>query len=161
MATSVLKLSKDLRKPLNKCKSIEESIKSINNYVLNYNPESHSVRQLQIRDSSQQTQWIHWCLRWDSICHLRSGWRTWGRKRAKYVWGCHCWTRSFLSFNSFLGCRYFKTSNLQPPTFDGNLENWPSFIHTFNRVFHNNNTENVVQRLHYLKSSVSGPSANI
>jgi hypothetical protein len=43
---------------------------------------------------------------------------------------------------------------IQPPTFNGNLEDWPSFFDTFNALFHNNTTLNDLQRLHYLKTSV-------
>jgi len=50
---------------------------------------------------------------------------------------------------------------IQPPTFNGNLEDWASLIDTFNALFHNNSQLNDVQRLHYLKSSLSGPAADI
>jgi len=50
---------------------------------------------------------------------------------------------------------------IQPPTFNGNLEDWSSFIDTFNALFHNNTQLNDVQRLHYLKSSVMGSAADI
>jgi len=38
----------------------------------------------------------------------------------------------------------------------GKLEDWLLFIDTFNALFHNNAALNFVQRLHYLKTSVSG-----
>lgn len=50
---------------------------------------------------------------------------------------------------------------IQPPTFNGSLEDWSSFIDTFNALFHNNAQLNDVQRLHYLKSSVMGSAADI
>lgn len=50
---------------------------------------------------------------------------------------------------------------IQPPVFSGSLEDWTSFIDTFNALFHNNLSLNDVQRLHYLKTSVSGPAADI
>lgn len=50
---------------------------------------------------------------------------------------------------------------IQPPTFSGNLEDWSSFFDTFNALFHNNASLTDVQRLHYLKSSVLGPAADI
>lgn len=40
---------------------------------------------------------------------------------------------------------------IQPPTFNGSLEDWASFFDTFNALFHNNSQLNDVQRLHYLK----------
>lgn len=50
---------------------------------------------------------------------------------------------------------------IQPPTFSGNLEDWSSFFDTFNALFHNNASLTDVQLLHYLKSSVLGPAADI
>jgi len=41
------------------------------------------------------------------------------------------------------------------------LEDWASFIDTFNALFHNNSSLSDVQRLYYLKTSASGPAADI
>lgn len=50
---------------------------------------------------------------------------------------------------------------ITPPTFNGNLEDWASFIDTFDAIFHNNPLLSDVQRLHYLKLSVTGEAANV
>lgn len=50
---------------------------------------------------------------------------------------------------------------IRPPMFDGNLEDWALFFDKFNALFHNNNSLNDVQCLHYLKTSVLGPTAYI
>lgn len=47
------------------------------------------------------------------------------------------------------------------PRFDGNLQNWVSFFDTFNAMFHDNPGLSDVQRLHYLKSCLSGPAADV
>lgn len=50
---------------------------------------------------------------------------------------------------------------MKHPTFNSDLENWVSFIDTFNALFHNNPSLSNVQRLDYLKSSVSDTAADV
>lgn len=47
------------------------------------------------------------------------------------------------------------------PSFDGNLQNWVSFLDTFNAMFHNNNALAEVQCLHYLKSCLISSVAEV
>lgn len=54
-----------------------------------------------------------------------------------------------------------KLHTISIPTFNGDIENWASFINTFNTLFHNNHRLTNVQRLHYLKSSVSNTAADV
>lgn len=47
------------------------------------------------------------------------------------------------------------------PSFDGTLQNWSSFIDTFNATFHNNPSLSNVQRLQYLKASLHGSAVEV
>lgn len=47
------------------------------------------------------------------------------------------------------------------PTFNGKIEDWPSFIDTFNALIHNNHTLSNIQKFHYLKTSIIGSAADI
>jgi len=47
------------------------------------------------------------------------------------------------------------------PTFDGDLQNWVSFLDAFNAMFHHNQGLSDVRRLHYLKSCLIGPAAEV
>lgn len=49
-----------------------------------------------------------------------------------------------------------KLPRIQLPTFSGNYEEWPTFEDLFISLIHKNKTIEDVQKLHYLKSSVSG-----
>lgn len=54
-----------------------------------------------------------------------------------------------------------KLPTISIPTFNCDNENWASFIDTFNALFHNNPGLTNVQRLHYLKSSISNTAADV
>jgi len=54
-----------------------------------------------------------------------------------------------------------KLPAISAPSFDGNLQNWVSFLDTFNAMFHNNSSLAEVQRLHYLKSCLTGSAAEV
>ncbi|XP_050062940.1 uncharacterized protein LOC126552291 [Aphis gossypii] len=54
-----------------------------------------------------------------------------------------------------------KLPAIPAPSFDGNLQNWVSFLDTFNAMFHKNNALAEVQRLHYLKSCLTGSAAEV
>lgn len=54
-----------------------------------------------------------------------------------------------------------KLPRIQLPTFTGNYEEWQAFYDMFLSVIHNNSNLSAVQRLHYLKSSLSGEAANL
>lgn len=58
-------------------------------------------------------------------------------------------------------CDTTKLPTIQLLMFDGNLEDWASFIDTFNALFHNNNSLNEVKWLHDIKSNVTGPVEDI
>lgn len=54
-----------------------------------------------------------------------------------------------------------KLPAIPAPTFDGDLQNWVSFLYDFNAMFHNNQGLSDVQRLHYLKFCLKGPAAEV
>lgn len=54
-----------------------------------------------------------------------------------------------------------KLPSIPAPSFDGNLQNWVSFLDTFNAMFHFNTGLSDVQRLHYLKSCLTGSAAEV
>lgn len=54
-----------------------------------------------------------------------------------------------------------KLPPMTPPLFDGDLQNWTSFINIFNAMFHNNSCLSDVQRLYYLKSCLTNSAAEI
>lgn len=55
----------------------------------------------------------------------------------------------------------FKLPAILAPTFDGNLQQWSSFLDAYNAMFHNNPSLAEVQRLQYLKSCLTGPAAEV
>uniref|UniRef100_A0A2S2N8A8 CCHC-type domain-containing protein n=1 Tax=Schizaphis graminum TaxID=13262 RepID=A0A2S2N8A8_SCHGA len=54
-----------------------------------------------------------------------------------------------------------KLPSIPAPIFNGELQNWVSFLDSFNAMFHQNNGLSDVQRLHYLKSCLVGPAAEV
>jgi len=54
-----------------------------------------------------------------------------------------------------------KLPSIPAPTFDGDLQNWVSFLDAFNVMFHHNQGLSEVQRLHYLKSCLIGAAAEV
>ncbi|KAE9521501.1 hypothetical protein AGLY_018100, partial [Aphis glycines] len=162
----------------NECRhrvSIKSTIQVINEYVKNFNPAIHSSRQLQIRltklneciDLFNEVQ--------QSIADLDQGYDE-EKERLKFEDECltlKATMEDLIAKNTpteIVNTSHSSHSStgdslrlptIQPPTFNGNLEDWPSFFDTFNALFHNNATLNDVQRLHYLKTSVCGPAADI
>lgn len=53
------------------------------------------------------------------------------------------------------------TINTRISKFNGELENWVLFIDIFNALFYNNAGLTNIQRLHYLKSSVTDAAADV
>lgn len=175
MSTPEAGPSKELRKLIKHRVSIKSTIQVINEYVKNFNPAIHSSRQLQIRltklneciDLFNEAQ--------QSIADLDQG-HDEERERLKFEDECltlKATMEDLIAKNTpteIVNTSHSSHSStgdslrlptIQPPTFNGNLEDWPSFFDTFNALFHNNATLNDVQRLHYLKTSVCGPAADI
>jgi len=54
-----------------------------------------------------------------------------------------------------------KLPSIPPPRFDGDLQNWTSFLDDFNARFHLNQGLSDVQRFQFLKTCLSGPAAEV
>jgi len=54
-----------------------------------------------------------------------------------------------------------KLPSIPAPIFNGDLQNWISFLDAFNAMFHHNQSLTDVQRMHYLKSCLVGPAAEV
>lgn len=54
-----------------------------------------------------------------------------------------------------------KLPSIPAPIFNGKLQDWVSFLDSFNAMFHQNTGLSDVQRLHYLKSGLVGPAADV
>lgn len=54
-----------------------------------------------------------------------------------------------------------KLPRIQIPTFTGTYEQWPTFQDLFTSIVHNNSSLSNVQKLHYLKTSISGEAEAI
>ena len=53
-------------------------------------------------------------------------------------------------------CSVVKLPRIQLPTFSGQYEEWPTYQDMFTSLVHKNTSISDVQKLHYLKSSVTG-----
>jgi len=58
-------------------------------------------------------------------------------------------------------CDSMKLPSIPAPVFNGELQNWVSFLDSFNAMFHQNTGLSDVQRLHYLKSCLVGLAADV
>ncbi|CAH2084595.1 unnamed protein product [Euphydryas editha] len=58
-------------------------------------------------------------------------------------------------------CSDIKLPRIQLPTFEGRYEEWPTFYDMFSSLIHNNKNISSVQKLHYLKSNLSGEALNL
>jgi len=167
--------ARELRK-LNKQKErIQAGVQVIKKYVEKFDPSSQSIKQLQVRleklrthidvFDEVQTQLLNRDEAADNIdeqlkfgdetCTLRADMEDLISKLSVVE------VDNSLRVSHSSASDAIKLPTIQPPTFSGNLEDWSSFFDTFNALFHNNASLTDVQRLHYLKSSVLGPAADI
>lgn len=58
-------------------------------------------------------------------------------------------------------CSDVKLPRIQISTFGGKYEEWPTFYDMFSSLIHNNKNISSVQKLHYLKSNLSGEASNL
>lgn len=54
-----------------------------------------------------------------------------------------------------------KLSAIPALTFNGDLQNWVSFLYSFNAMFYYNQGLSDVQPLHYIKTCLIGPAAEV
>ncbi|XP_022168208.1 uncharacterized protein LOC111032244 [Myzus persicae] len=162
----------ELRKLIKKRTTIKASVEVIRNYIRDFDPKTKSIRQVQTR----LTKLIDYGMSFDevqtAIVELNLGQEEESlhlqfeddhntlRADMEDLIAKHSPTDSSNVSHSSTG-EALRLPTIQPPMFKGNLEDWSSFFDTFNALFHNNTALNDVQRLNYLKTSVSGPAADI
>lgn len=54
-----------------------------------------------------------------------------------------------------------KLPTLKPPSFNGDWQQWTVFIDNFDTMFHKNEDEAIIQKFHYLKTCVEGPTREV
>lgn len=168
--------SAELKKLFKKRSSIKSSIDAIDNYVNKFNKDVHSIRQLQIRLTSLNQFVSDFNITQQGIRDLDLGYEEEEEERLLFEDKNFTLLALMEDLISEANTTSFQnnshTSNgssgeslrlptIEPPTFNGNLDDWPSYIDTFNSLFHNNKQLDDVRRLHYLKSGLSGPAADI
>ncbi|KAL4103482.1 hypothetical protein QTP88_018858 [Uroleucon formosanum] len=167
--------NRELRK-LNKQKErIQAGVQVIKKYVEKFDPGSQSIKQIQVRlekliahivafdevqtellNCDEAVDNINEQLKFgDETCTLRADMEDLISKFSVVE------VDNSLRVSHLSASDAIRLPTIQPPTFSGNLEDWSSFFDTFNALFHNNASLTDVQRLHYLKSSVLGPAADI
>jgi len=57
--------------------------------------------------------------------------------------------------------RTLRLPAIEIPIFDGNLQNWTSFIDSFNAVFHDHPDLEPVQKFQFLKSHITGTASDV
>ena len=171
-------LPRDLRRLIKKRDTIKSSINSIHDYFTKFSPSTSSVRQLQIRLSKLLECITDFTKTQEAIVDFDLGYDEEAERItledftftlvadmedliAKHSSNetpssMHINNHSHTSINESM-----KLPTINIPTFNGDIENWASFIDTFNALFHNNPGLTNVQRLHYLKSSVSNTAADV
>lgn len=165
----------ELRKLIRKRAAVQSSIEVIKEFVTKFDHATHSHRQLKIRLTKLQSLFTQFEDIQSQINDLDQGsYNDDDRLRLEDEVNSLVATIEDLieqytpitpvniSHSSQLtGAEFLKLPAIQAPTFNGNLQDWASFIDTFNSLFHNNPNLTDVQRLHYLKTSVTGPAADV
>lgn len=168
--------SAELKKLIKKRNSIKSSIETIKNYMETFNPSVQSIRQISTRLTKLNEFMEKLSSVQDDIIDLGEEYEQEQdddneRLHAYYTLKSemeelvakqtddnltNVASTSHLSVGDSV-----RLPTIHPPVFNGKLEDWSSFIDTFNALFHNNTALNYVQKLHYLKTSVSGTASDI
>ncbi|CAI6368824.1 unnamed protein product [Macrosiphum euphorbiae] len=171
-------LPKELRKLIKKRQSIKDSINSVRDYVNKFIPASSSVRQLQIRLSKLTAFMAELSVTQEAIVDFELGYDDVTEQvvfddftftlvadmeeliekhgPSTTSSSMHPSNQSRASVNETM-----RLPTINIPTFNGEIENWASYIDTFNALFHNNKDLPNVHKMHYLKSGVCGTAAEV
>ncbi|KAL5237816.1 hypothetical protein ACI65C_005226 [Semiaphis heraclei] len=168
-------MSTNLRKLIKRRNTYKASINQIKDFVEAYNSNLQSTRQVSTRLSKLNDLMDSFARVQDDIIELDEG-EDQEDEYLKYQ-DIYCSikadmediiakhgvpeTAASTNLSRSSVCDSIRLPTIKPPEFNGSLEDWASFIDTFNALFHNNSSLSDVQRLHYLKTSVSGPAADI
>lgn len=164
-----------LRRLVRKRKVTKASIDAISNYIDRFDSSVHSHRQLKIRLTRLETLTTEFNMYQNEILDLDNGEENEEERllvedltltliaKMEELIAMHAPTETVNTTNSSHASigDSLRLPTIQLPSFNGNLEDWPSFFDTFNALIHNNNSLNDVQRLHYLKTTVCGSAADI
>lgn len=162
-------MSEELRKLHRKKKSAKCSIDVIDKYVQRFDPNVYTIRQVQTRLTKLEGLLDDLDILHEAILDLDQGDEDKQRRQFEDEMSTLKANMEDLidkhsnitQTTSDVHHEPIRLPTIQPPSFSGNSEDWSSFFDAFNALFHNNNALTDVQRLHYLKSSVLGPAADI
>lgn len=168
-------MADELRRLVRKRKATKASIDALSNYIDRFDPSVHSHRQLQIRLTRLETLTTEFNMYQNKILDLDKGEENEEERlliedltltliaKMEDLIATHAPAEIVNTTNSSHASigDSLRLPTIQLPSFNGNLEDWPSFFDTFNALIHNNNSLNDVQRLHYLKTTVCGSAADI
>lgn len=165
--------SDELRRLLRKRTAVKGSIDVIIKFVNIFDPSIHTTRQIQIRLKKLDELISDFSNVQDSIFDLNEGHED-EEDRLKFeddmytlksnmedLIEKHTVVEHAHNVSSSCHSEAIRLPAITPPSFTGKLEDWASFIDTFNALFHNNPSLSDVQKLHYLKLSVTGEAANV
>ncbi|XP_008183407.1 uncharacterized protein LOC103309543 [Acyrthosiphon pisum] len=166
----------ELQKLIKKRNQVKKSMKSIKAFIDKYDPSTRSLNQLQTRlDSLMQYMSKYEALQDeiedsdsvtnemlddrvstdDFFCSLKAEVLDLVERNNKSTSDVSTAQSHSITRDSM------KLPSIPAPTFNGELQNWVSFLDSFNAMFHQNTGLSDVQRLHYLKSCLVGPAVDV
>ncbi|KAE9522830.1 hypothetical protein AGLY_016792 [Aphis glycines] len=161
-----LTMSTNLRKLTKKRNNYKASINQINDFVKAYNSTIQSTRQVSTRLSKLNDLMDSFAKVQEDIIELDEG-EDDDDEYLKYQ-DIYCTVKANMegiiakhgvpeaaastNLSRSSVCDSIRLPTIKPPEFNGSLEDWASFIDTFNALFHNNSS---------LSDVVSGPAADI
>lgn len=176
MSTEQEILPVELRRVIQKRDAATRSMDVINKYIGRFNPEVHSINHLQVRldklneimltfneyqtelelnDKATADMYAERDTFEDNYCTIKATILDLIDKNKQIN------TESIHTNTQTVVRDTMKLPSIPAPSFDGSLQNWASFLDTFNAMFHNNDALADVQRLHYLKSCLTGSAAEV
>lgn len=165
-------MSNDLQKLIKKRNLYKGFIDTIVNYMNTFNPATHTVRQLRTRLNKLDVLLTNIGNVQESIMDLNQGHDDEAEfhKFDDEMYTLRADLEDLIEKHSIIEKSHNASSSCHSeavrlpatthPIFSGNLEDKASLIDTFDELFHNNPLSDV-QRLHYLKLTVTGEAANV
>jgi len=166
----------ELQKLIKKRNQVKKSMNSIKKFIDKYDPSTRSLNQLQTRlDSLMQYMSKYEALQdeiedFDSVtsemlddrvitddffCSLKAEVLDLVERNNKSTSDVSTAQSHSITRDSM------KLPSIPAPIFNGELQNWVSFLDSFNAMFHHNTGLSDAHRLHYLKSCLVGPAAYV
>ncbi|XP_025405027.1 uncharacterized protein LOC112679449 [Sipha flava] len=170
------RLPPELAKLINKRDSAKRSMDSIKTFIDKYDPATKSLNQLQTRldslmqyrskyESCQDDIENHTAVTVEMLDHRTGVDDFFCSLKAEILDIIERYSKVPFNTSSTPSQPIIRDSMKLPfipaPTFDGDLQKWVSFLDAFNAMFHYNQGLSDVQCLHYLKSCLVGPAAEV